>query len=98
MRTFAYLLLIPVITLLPARSGEAQTPLRQLLQPTGFKIAYESYVDGNSDIYVMNADGANPVKLTDTPNEQEHYPQVSPDATKICFVSDVGEGRDTVRV
>ena len=71
--------------------------MRELLQATGFKIAYESYADGNSDIWVMNADGSNPVKLTDTPNEQEHYPQVSPDATKICFVSDVGEGRDTVR-
>ncbi len=82
---------------LPAASAEAQTPLRELLRPTGFKIAYESYVDGNSDIFVMNADGSNPVKLTNTPNEQEHYPQVSPDATKICFVSDVGEGRETVR-
>ena len=93
----AYLLVIPVMAALPAAPAEAQTPLRELLRPTGFKIAYESYVDGNSDIFVMNADGSNPVKLTDTPNEQEHYPQVSPDATKICFVSDVGEGRDTVR-
>src|SRR5438445_10653375 len=45
----------------------------------------------------MNADGFNPVNLTQTPKEQEHYPQVSPDGTKICFVADEGEGRDTVR-
>ena len=96
-RYVAYLLVIPVVALFPAALAQAQTSLRELLQPTGFKIAYESYVDGNSDIFVMNADGSNPVKLTDTPTEQEHYPQVSPDATKICFVSDVGEGRDTVR-
>jgi hypothetical protein len=94
---FACLLVIQVAASFPAASAEAQTPVRELLQPTGFKIAYESYVDGNSDIFVMNADGSNPVKLTDTPKEQEHYPQVSPDATKICFVSDVGEGRETVR-
>jgi Tol biopolymer transport system component len=91
------LLLIQVVASFPAASAEAQTPVRELLQPLGFKIAYESYVDDNSDIYVMNCDGSNPVKLTDTPKEQEHYPQVSPDATKICFVSDVGEGRETVR-
>ena len=96
-RYVAYLLVIPVVALFPAALAQAQTSLRELLQPTGFKIAYESYVDGNSDIFVMNADGSNPAKLTDTPTEQEHYPQVSPDATKICFVSDVGEGRDTVR-
>jgi dipeptidyl aminopeptidase/acylaminoacyl peptidase len=90
-------LIIQVVVFLLAASAEAQPPLRELLQPTEFKIAYESYVDGNSAIFVMNADGSNPVKLTDKPNEQEHYPQVSPDATKICFVSDVGEGRETVR-
>ena len=97
--------MLPIGVLIPTSSAEAQTPspaqaqtpLRELLQPTGFKIAYESYANGNSDIWVMNADGSSPVNLTDTPTEQEHYPQVSPDATKICFVSDVGEGRDTVR-
>src|ERR1035441_7193905 len=70
-RHLAYLLVIQVAALLFAVSAEAQTPLRELLQPTGFKIAYESYVDNNSDIFVMNADGSNPMKLTDTPTEQE---------------------------
>ena len=32
-----------------------------------------------------------------TPKIHEHYPQVSPDGTKICFTVDSGEGRDTVR-
>jgi len=75
---------------------QAQT-LREALRATGFKIAYESYDNGNSDILVMNADGSNPVNLTQTPTQQEHYPQVCPDGTKICFVTDEGEGRDTVR-
>jgi Tol biopolymer transport system component len=78
-------------------TASAQTPLRDKLQALTFKIAYESYVNDNSDIFVMNADGSNPVNLTQTPKEQEHYPQVSPDGTKLCFVSDVGEGRETVR-
>jgi Tol biopolymer transport system component len=88
-------LLIPCIWSVQPTS--AQAPLRDTLKALPFKIAYESYADGNSDILVMNADGSNPVKLTQTPTEQEHYPQISPDGLKICFVSDVGEGRDTVR-
>lgn len=45
----------------------------------------------------MNADGSEPVNLTQTPNEHEHYPQVSPDGTKICFSVDLGGDRDTIR-
>jgi len=80
-----------------AETASAQAPLREQLKALPFKIAYESYVNDNSDLYVMNADGSNPVNLTQTPKEQEHYPQISPDGTKMCFVSDVGESRDTVR-
>ena len=75
----------------------AQSSFPQRLKPLPFKIAYESYVNSNWEIFVMNADGSNPVNLTKTPKEHEHYPQVSPDGTKICFTVDQGEGRDTVR-
>src|SRR5256885_15809664 len=78
-------------------AAHAQAPSRERLSRLPFKIAYESYVNDNWEIFVMNADGSNPVNLTQTPKEQEHYPQVSPDGTKICFVADEGEGRDTVR-
>ncbi len=74
-----------------------QIPFQERLQKLPFKIAYESYVDGNWDIFVMNADGSHPVNLTHTPKVHELYPQVSPDGSKICFVVDKGEGRDTVR-
>ena len=67
------------------------------MKPLPFKIAYESYVNNNWEIFVMNPDGSEPVNLTNTPEEHELYPQVSPDGTKICFVVDKGEGRDTVR-
>src|SRR5438034_5221271 len=77
--------------------AEAQAAFRDRLSHLPFKVAYETYVNDNWEIFVMNADGSNPVNLTQTPKEQEHYPQVSPDGTKICFVADEGEGRDTVR-
>jgi Tol biopolymer transport system component len=77
--------------------AEAQSPLREGLSGLPFKIAYETYVNDNWEIFVMNADGSNPVNLTQTRTEHEHYPQVSPDGTKICFSVDQGEGRDAVR-
>ncbi len=91
-----YAVLLLSLSGLVEKAG-AQAPLREKLKALPFKIAYESYVDGNSDLFVMNADGSNPVNLTQTPKEHEHYPQISPDGVKICFVSDVGEGRNTVR-
>jgi hypothetical protein len=77
--------------------ARAQVPLRERLHASPFKIAYECYVETNWEIFVMRADGSDPVNLTRTPHEQEHYPQVSPDGTKICFSVDAGEGRDAVR-
>src|SRR2546430_2424691 len=76
-------------------AADAQAPFRERLSRLPFKIAYETYVNDNWEIFVMNADGSNPINLTQTPKEHEHYPQVSPDGTKICFVADEGEGRDT---
>ncbi len=72
-------------------------PLRDRLKSSAYKIAYECYIDGNWEIFVSNADGSVPVNLTNTPKEHEHYPQVSPDGTKICLSIDQGEGRETVR-
>jgi len=77
-------------------SSHAQT-FKDKLKELPFKIAYETYVNDNWEIFVMNADGSNPVNLTKTPKIHEHYPQISPDGTKIAFVADEGEGRDAVR-
>src|SRR5947208_15577663 len=74
-----------------------EAAFRERLSRLPFKIAYETYVNDNWEIFVMNADGSNPVNLTQTPKEQEHYPQVSRDGAKICFSVDQGEGRDAVR-
>jgi len=71
--------------------------LRDALSATPFRIAYECYTNDNWEIFVVNPDGTHPVNLTQTPKQHEHYPQVSPDGTKIAFSVDVGEGRDAVR-
>src|SRR3569623_5321 len=71
--------------------------LRDALKKEPAKIAYECYLKNNWEIFVMNADGSNPVNLTKTDKVHEHYPQVSPDGTKIAYTVDTGEGRDTVR-
>jgi Tol biopolymer transport system component len=53
--------------------------------PDGEQIAYVSSLSGEGEIYVMDADGSNPLKLT----ELSHCgsPQWSPDGTKIAFDS-----------
>ena len=91
---------IPVILLsavLVAAASDPEGSFGERLKRAPFKIAYETYVNNNWEIFVMNPDGSNPVNLTKTPNEHEHYPQISPDGSKICFSVDQGEGRDAVR-
>ena len=99
MRTTFFRLTVFVAAAWLAQSAVAAdgAPLRERLKASPFKIAYESYVDGNWDIFVMNADGSQPVNLTQTPDLNEHYPHISPDGRRMCFVADQGEGRDAVR-
>lgn len=78
-------------------AASPSTPLRKQLESLPFKITYECYTHDNWEIFIMNADGSKPVNLTGTPKQHEHYPQVSPDGTKLCFSVDEGEGRDAVR-
>lgn len=83
-----------------AQRGAEATPdvsLVERLKASPFKIAWESYVDGNWEIFVSQADGSGATNLTNTPQQNEHYPQVSPDGTQICFTVDTGEGRTAVR-
>lgn len=96
-----FLVALPLLTaalcVTSGASTQAQTPLKERLKDSPFKIAYETYVDGNWEIFVMQADGSAPVNLTRTPKAHEHYPQVSPDGSKVCFSVDEGEGREAVR-
>ena len=60
--------------------------------PDGSKIAFDRAILGKTHIYIMNADGTNPVAVTSDgplPNTSFHrYPTWSPDGTRLAFISD----------
>jgi len=95
--SFTLLAPLAVVLVLPLQLAQGREPLREQLKTLPFKIACETYVDNNWEIFVMNADGSDPVNLTRTPDVNEHYPQISPDSRKMCFSVDTGEGRDAIR-
>src|SRR5215213_8887457 len=51
------------------------------------KISFDSTRDGNTEIYVMNADGSQPTRLTDNP-AIDRDAAFSPDGRRIAFVSE----------
>ena len=88
MRTFFALIVIGGLLLLVACAGPEQpmptiTPLTPL---GGGVIAFTSERDGNSEIYIMNADGSDPRRLTHDP-AYDAWPTWSPDGSQIAFAS-----------
>lgn len=75
----------------------AESDLLEELKTLPYRIAYESYQNGNWDLFLMRADGSGRVNLTQTPNVHELYPHVSPDGGKISFQVDAGEGDNKTR-
>ncbi len=65
---------------------------RPAYSPDGTKIVYSSTQSGNSEIWVMNADGTSPTQLTFDANTNgpegpdANFPSFSPDGTKIVFL------------
>jgi len=62
-----------------------------------YAVVFETYRNGNWDLFTVNADGSNSVNVTRTPDVNELYPHVSPDGTKVCFVVDEGKGKSGSR-
>jgi TolB protein len=64
--------------------------------PDGTSIVFTSdRDDGNPEIYVMDADGSDQARLTNTPDFAESYPRWSPDGGQIAFVKSGPYGPDT---
>ena len=61
------------------------------------QIAFTSTRDGNPEIYVMDADGNNQIRLTNHPLE-DSAPSWSPDGKKIAFASNRNGGRNQIYV
>lgn len=97
LRAFRPICAVIACVLLAAASTGAQGTMRDRLKSSLFKIAYETYVDGNWEIFAMNADGSQSKNITSTPKVNEHYPLVSPDGSKMAFSVDTGEGSENVR-
>jgi TolB protein len=71
----------------------AVTDVEPVWSPDGRKIVYRSIDGSTSDIWVVQADGAYPIKLTANGAENGH-PAWSPDGRKIVFESDKDGTRD----
>ncbi len=74
--------------------GSTQTGLTETagnfeprFSPNASKIVFSSTRDGNQEIYTMDANGMNPIRITNNP-ATDRYPVYSPDGTKIAFMSD----------
>ena len=61
------------------------------------QIAFSSWRDGNSEIYVMDADGNNQIRLTNHP-EADFQPSWSPDGRRIAFSSNRNGGNEQIYV
>ena len=61
------------------------------------QIAFSSRRDGNSEIYVMDADGNNQIRLTNHP-EADFQPSWSPDGRRIAFSSNRNGGNEQIYV
>ena len=84
-KKLAYIALSGVLLL----SGVALLITVQAQAPQQAQIAFCSYRDGNSEIYIMDADGNNPRNLTNHPAEDNEPDWFAP--AVVIFVSPAGK-------
>lgn len=55
--------------------------------PDGTMIAFWSFRDNNSEVYVMDADGSDETNISQNPTSQDQSPSWSLDGSRVAFVS-----------
>ena len=75
-RRLAISLVIALVALIPAGSVQARE---------GGQIVFQSRIDDNTDIYVMDGDGTNVRRLTDAP-EGDGSPRWSPGGARMFLL------------
>lgn len=78
---------LTVVSRLTRLTNNGARDWRPRWSPDGRRIAFESNLGGNNDIYVMNSDGYSGTNLTNNSASDGSHAW-SPDGTKIAFASD----------
>ena len=72
---------LPQVQLTTARPDDAQSAW----SPDGRRIAFKSRRNGNNELYVMNPDGSDQTRLTNSFRVSEGQPAWSPDGTRLLY-------------
>jgi TolB protein len=92
--------IVAALVVMPSRPAQGPRPYDDMWpawSPDGRRIVFVSTRDGDPEIYVMNADGTDPRRLTATPGRDAH-PYFSPDGARIVFQSPREEGHTRIFV
>jgi Tol biopolymer transport system component len=78
---------LPTETELTVPAPPIEFPPPQLSPIGDQPIIFASNATGDDEIYVVNADGSNPVRITDNPERNDICPEWSPDGEKFAYFS-----------
>lgn len=78
----------------PATIGEIRNPA---FSPDGSRIVFSGQSGGVTDLFMIDAEGGEPVRLTDDRYAQLQ-PTFSPDGSRLAFVTDLGPSTDFDRL